>query len=222
MQYLTGQINMYKLFSIYEADQLAEHHDSLVDFCKRAEAEANPASKNMSIDDWENRPETLMYLLYKEGRFWNGKGVCNFLYYNSDCIGFSGAYISDFSKSVVIGGVRSYLLDGHKNKYLWAEYCLPSQMRFAYRACAGYFLLTFNEYNKNIANIFLRAGKGKGSGLGTKRHVHPGQFSSDIKLWPKRLIIKNTPQWALVKQIDFMHNYDFSQIEETVHETAVD
>ena len=213
---------MYKIFSIYEADELAEHHDSLVDFCTRAELEDKPASKNMDISDWENRPETLMYLLHKEGRFWNGKGVCNFLYYNNDCIGFSGAYISDFSNRVVIGGVRSYLLDGHKNKYLWAEHCLPSQVRFAYRAGAGYFLLTFNEYNKNIAKIFIRAGQGKGSGLGTRRYVHPGQFSSDIKLWPKRLIIKNTPQWALVKQIDHMQYYDFSQLEEQEHEATVD
>lgn len=213
---------MYKLFSIYEVDGLADHHDSLISFCEKAQAEDKPASKNMSISDWENRPETLMYLLYKEGRFWNGKGVCNFLYYNNDCIGVSGAYISDFCDKVIIGGVRSYLLDGHKNKYLWAEHCLPSQMQFAYRVGAGYFLLTFNDYNKNIAKIFLRAGKGKGSGLGTRRHVSPGQFSSDITMWPKRLMIKNTPQWTLVKQIDFLQHYDFSQIEETVHETAVD
>jgi hypothetical protein len=43
--------------------------EELIEFCKNAESDTRPGAKNMDYVDWENKPHTFLYLLYKEKRF---------------------------------------------------------------------------------------------------------------------------------------------------------
>ena len=43
--------------------------DEILQFCKESQNDDRNGSVNMDFVDWETKPHTLLYLLYKEKRF---------------------------------------------------------------------------------------------------------------------------------------------------------
>lgn len=86
--------------------------EELVEFCKNADLDSRNGARNMEYDDWENKPHTFLYLLYKEKRFdgeLNGYVICK---ENNQIICGAGFYLSSEIDKMICCGVRSYTLLG--------------------------------------------------------------------------------------------------------------
>lgn len=180
-------------------------------FCEHIKNQQNfnSADVNMLPDNWENNPASLLNVLLIEKRFSNQNGVFNLLYQNSKIIAVSGAYISDFDRRVVIGGVRTYTLQDYRNDFLHGRYLLPKQIEWAKSKNAEIFCLSFNEYNRWLANFILRCANGKGAVLGK---TVPESYLGFIE-HPKIVNIKNTKQFLLKKYLVNNSIVDFKEVE---------
>lgn len=185
--------------------------NDIKDFCCKIQNQKDqtPADTNMQVNNYEQFPASLLYVLLIEKRFGNGNGVFNLLYDNKNIIAVSGAYFSDFNPAVIIGGVRTYTLQEYRNDFLHGEYLLPKQIEWAQQKRAEVFCLSFNEYNRWLANFITRASLGKAVVLGKPI---PKSYRGFIK-HPKLVNIKNTPQILLKKYLVNNSNIDFREIE---------
>lgn len=201
-----------KLISIF-SDEIVDNDDvvqDIIEFCKEAAGANENASENMSVDDWKNKGETLMYLLLIEKRFSKNKGRLDLLYNEDKIIALSGVYISDFDPLVAIGAVRGWILKEYRHTWYLGKYVFPTQCDWAQKQGAKIFLMTFNDYNLPIAKMFERSANGRGV-IGIKT----GHFYKGMELHPKPLLIKNIFQWALKKTLEKGFEWDPSDLEKT-------
>jgi len=146
--------------------------------------------------DWENRAETLPFLVYKSNRF-SDNGIFFILRINGKIEAVSGIYISAFDKSVAIGGVRSWTNPGHQADLIIGRHIFPKQLKWAKDHNIKTIALTFNEYNKKLMRYFTR------NGLGVVKNRTPDMlFYNGVYEVPFPVIIQNTKQWALYHKID--------------------
>lgn len=179
------------------------------DFCKTASLETDkPAHENMMVNNWQDNPASLLHLLLIEQRFKKGNGLFNFLKFDNKLVAVSGIYRSYFHPDIFIGGVRSWLVPEHRSSYTFGNHVFPEQLKWAKQNGGKQFLLTFNEYNKKLATVFLRVADGKATGFGKKQ----SEFYKGFKLWPNLVNIMHTPQWVLYKNIDDSFNFNFDNL----------
>jgi hypothetical protein len=176
------------------------------EWCCEIQEENTPAVKNMSIEDWQNKPETLLYILYNKTRFHN-TGEFFFLEENGKIIAASGVYESDFDKNIVLAGTRTFVNLEHRSKFLVARYLLPEQMRWSKERSYKIAALCFNEYNKNMVNMFLKNGFGV-----VKNRTSDMMFYDNIQKVNFPVSIQYTPQWVVYYKIDKNYEYDWSKI----------
>lgn len=183
--------------------------DKLYNFCERQSTETKyEASRNMSIYDWQNNSASLFYVIFKEGRFSKGRGIFNIVLHGDTIVSVAGAYVSDFSSDIIIGGVRTWTDKEHRSRFIHGGMIMPTQYEWAFGVGKMY-LLSFNDYNIDLMNLVLRFGTNRSTKFGTKN----AEFYKDFIKHPTRLLIKNVPQWVLYKKIDTTWNYDFAGIE---------
>jgi len=186
---------MFVVESVSSTD--THNREEFLEFCKKSyESQYSPACVNMWHPDWENRAETLPFLVYKSNRF-SDNGIFFILRINGKIEAVSGIYISAFDKSVAIGGVRSWTNPGHQADLIIGRHIFPKQLKWAKDHNIKTIALTFNEYNKKLMRYFTR------NGLGVVKNRTPDMlFYNGVYEVPFPVIIQNTKQWALYHKID--------------------
>lgn len=188
--------------------------DKLVDFCKGAESDARDAAHNMVFNDWENKPHTFLYLLYKEKRFdgpKNGYIICK---ENDKIICGQGFYLSDID-NMVCCGVRSYTILG--------ENCVNTHgdikdmvFDIAKEAGARGCFFSFNEYNKRYVDGYIKINDP--CNFSTSYQDEQGQWWSKQgrKIHPFSaygpILLKGTKQWIIY------HLWDQTQEQQLLEE----
>jgi hypothetical protein len=134
---------LFKIDSSYPLEELAE-------FCKNADLDSRDGARNMEYNDWENKPHTFLYLLYKEKRFdgaLNGYVICK---ENEQIICGQGYYLSEID-NMICCGVRSYTIPGKNCGNTHGDIKDMIYHEVSALGAAGCFL-SFNEYNyENVA-----------------------------------------------------------------------
>ena len=187
--------------------------EEFLEFCKKSyESNSSPACSNMWHPDWENRVETLPYLIYKSNRF-SDNGIFFALRINSAIEAVSGIYISEFDKAVAIGGVRSWTNPGHQADLVIGRHIFPMQLKWAKCRDIRTIALTFNEYNRRLINYFKRTGVGV-----VKNRTPDMLFYNGVYEVPFPVLIQNTKQWAIYHKIDetYEPNWETIRYKDTV------
>jgi hypothetical protein len=123
----------------------------------------------------------------------------------------SGVYISEFSKDIVIAGVRTWVNKNYRHLTLNRDYLLAEQKKWAIDRNAKIIALSFNEYNKNIIQIFKRNRLGENSGRINSRlpkHI----FYNGLQEIKFPIIIQYTPQWVIYEKLDSNFTFDWTTI----------
>ena len=188
----------YSLISYHNLN--SEQKENFFKFCYECSFEDQPAAKNMWEDDWHKNPHTLPYVLEIEKRFDWPNGNFFVLMQEEKIIGCSGVYKSIFDSNVAIAGVRSWVHSRFRHDNLNREYFLPEEKKWAIENNCKVVALTFNQYNKNIIEIFKRRRLGeKSNRLSTREPKH--LFYSGLKEVPFSVKIQHTEQWLIYESI---------------------
>lgn len=186
-------------------------------FCKATSEDKKLSAENWSTEDWENAQHSLLYCLLKEKRFRDGHGQFHLLYSQQRLVAVSGVYRSDFAPDeVAIGGVRAYTLEAERasgvlqqGRFFHGDYIFPAQIKWAREQGFKKFILTFNETNLWLAKFILRIGKRQSVLLGHKLSNEAREVYQDFYMYPQKLMIKNVPQYVLVKDLEKKHERIF-------------
>lgn len=182
--------------------------EEVLEFCKSAyHSKSDPAHVNMWRQDWQDQKETLPYHLYVGNRFNKEKGIFYALKIDDKIEVVSGAYISDFHPGIVLGGVRTWVNEEHRGKYLTGKYLLSKQYQWAKSIQAQMFCISFNEYNKNMINFVKRAGFGR-----VKNRTADMAFYNGVHEAPFPVNIQYTKQWVVYDLIDKNFEFDWNSI----------
>lgn len=182
--------------------------DQFYKFCQQESLDTTqPAHVNMWSDSWQTETHTLPYLLEKEQRFLEPNGKFFVIFYDNVIVGCSGIYQSDFSPHICLAGIRSWITQSHRGRFLLGRYLFPEQVRWAKKNSYKQIAVTFNEYNVNLRNIFLR------NGIGVKKNRQEDSlFYTGVHQVDFPLIIKHTQQWVLYQKLDPLWHFDYSSI----------
>lgn len=170
-----------------------------------------PASINLWSADWQSNSHTLSYILTNTNRFDGVNGDFHILYDDSNIVGCSGVYKSEFNKDIVIAGVRTWVKKEYRHLALNKDYLLVEQKKWAVDRNAKIIALSFNEYNKNIIQIFKRNRLGEKSGRIESREPRH-MFYNGLQEVNFPVMIQYTPQWVIYEKIDHTFDFDWNSI----------
>jgi GNAT superfamily N-acetyltransferase len=111
----------------FTADNITdEQHTKLIKLCEDAYYLQEPAYENYDVSDWQNKPHTLLNLLYCKKRF----ELFNIVSINDKPIAMSGAYVYN---DVPIIGVRAFTHPDYRGGGNWcqARHIFPQQIKWA-------------------------------------------------------------------------------------------
>jgi len=83
----------------------------ILQFCQHSIGDSRPNAINMDPVDWENKPNTLLYLLYKEKRFDGPKAGYIINIDNQEIVAGHGWYPSDWDSNIYVES-RAYTIPG--------------------------------------------------------------------------------------------------------------
>ncbi len=172
--------------------------EELLEFCKSASLlTSDPAHVNMYHKHWEDRPETLPYLIYQSTRFANTNGDFFILRIDGNIEAISGVQISKFDKNVALAGIRSWINPKYRAKMYIGHHLLPLHLAWAKNNNLKTVALTFNNYNKKLMNYFKRTGMGVPKKRNSSRLFYNGVYEV-----PFSVNIQFTEQWVLYHKIE--------------------
>ena len=174
-------------------------------FLKSTHHSNSPATVNMWDDNWQSKKETLPYLLEKTNRFDGVNGEFHIFYDDVSPIACGGVYISDFSNRIAIGGVRTWVAKEYRNNSILREYLLPAHKLWCQERNIDIIALTFNEYNKNLPQVFKRRRLGESIERITTREPKHLFYSGLIEV-PFAMSIQYTKQWVIYERLS---DWDF-------------
>jgi len=183
--------------------------DKFLSFCKEAYTETDKlASENMWDDNWESKPHTLPYIIFYTNRFKYPNGEFHIAVDNNNIIGCSGIYRSDFCKDIGIAGCRTWIDKKYRNKSVAREFLLPADKKWAVDNDIKIICLTFNNYNKNLIEIWKRYRLGENRTTRKPYHLFYNNFNE--LTYPVN--IQYTSQWIIYEKLDNNFNYDWEKI----------
>lgn len=165
------------------------------------------AHENMWDDNWQNKNNTLPYILENTNRF-RSKGEYNILFDNNTVVAAGGVYISPFCSELAIAGTRTWINKDYRNKSIAREYLLPAHKKWAIENGCKAVALTFNDYNKNIIKTWKRIRLGESRVPRKAYHIFYKNF---IEL-PFPVSVQYTSQWLIYEQLDASFNFDWTSI----------
>lgn len=178
--------------------------DKLFEFCKDGLNDSKmPASENMDVDNWENKPHTLLHTLFRQRRF-DRENRAGYLVVDTGkkYIAGSGFYPLEEDPNVCLISVRTYIIKTERGHLLNGYYLLPKQIELATNLNYKSVIITFNKYNLWLKDSIERANKNRSKILGKR-------IPESYKGWNSlnhTINIQYTKQWCLYKHID--NNYD--------------
>jgi hypothetical protein len=184
-----------------------DEKETFWNFCKSAFLENSPASVNMWDNNWRDKANTLPYILEKTSRF-KDNGIFYILFDNDKIIACSGIYKAEFSDKVALAGVRTWIDKSYRNNSINREYLLPYQKSWALENNFKIIALTFNEYNKNVIQIFKRNRLGeKNNRINFRNPKH--LFYSGLHEVKFPVTIQYTKQWVIYEKLDLDYNFNW-------------
>jgi hypothetical protein len=180
-------------------------------FLKSTERYDSQATVNMWNDNWQLKKETLPYLLEKTNRFDGINGEFYIFYDDRSPIACGGVYISNFSNRIAIGGVRTWVAKEYRNNSILREYLLPAHKLWCQERNIDIIALTFNEYNKNLPQVFKRRRLGESIERITTREPKHLFYSGLIEV-PFAMSIQYTKQWLIYERLSDW-DFDWKTIE---------
>jgi hypothetical protein len=184
----------------------------LFDFLKAESLEVDqPAYVNLWAKDWETNVHTLPYILTNTTRFDGITGEFYILYHNDKVIACGGVYVSDFNKDIAIAGVRTWVNKNYRHLTLNKDYLLVEHKKWAMNKNIKMIALSFNEYNKNIIQIFKRVRLGEKSGrINSREPKH--LFYNGLQEVKFPVTIQYTQQWVIYEQLDNSFEFDWNTL----------
>jgi hypothetical protein len=180
-------------------------------FLKSTQLESKPAGINMWHDDWSNTPNTLPFILENTDRFNSNNGEYYILFQGATIVACGGVYISDFSQDVALIGVRTWVSKNYRNNSILREHLLPIQKAWCQKNSIKILALSFNDYNKNIIQVFKKRRLGETKERIKTRKPHH-LFYSNFNEVQFPVIVQYTKQWIVYEVIDMSVSFDWSRI----------
>ncbi len=166
----------------------------------------SPAFENMWDDEWESKPNTLPYLLEKTDKFKKPNGDYFVIYDGTKIVGMGGVCPSSVNKFIALAGVRTWVNPAYRSRSLLKEHLLPYHRAWAVENKCKHVALTFNDYNKNVIEIFKR------NRAGTPRLEHNLFYNGLCELeFP--VMLQKTRQWVIYEQLDTSWDFDWRLIQ---------
>lgn len=152
--------------------------------------------ENYDIEDWDIKPFTVLYLVFKEKRFDPSRGIFHLIFSDENPVGFCGGY--KHNDEIFIGLVRAYIDPSERNFGVFSEYLIPAQIEAAKNFGCSKFWITFNEYNKPLFNAYKRKQKKLASILPDNSNIN--NIINKMVFYENRILVKNT--WQYVAEVD--------------------
>jgi hypothetical protein len=185
-------------------------NDSFIEFLKEASTETTqPAHENMWDDEWENKNNTLPYLLEKTDRF-KSRGAYNIIFDNNVVVACSGIYTSAFCSDLAIAGTRTWINKDYRNKSI-ARDILVTEKAWAIENKFKAVGICFNDYNKNLINIWKRIRLGEKRTPRQSHHL----FYNGVNELEFPVTIQYTKQWIIFEKLDPAFDFDWELIRHT-------
>ncbi len=179
-------------------------------FLKSTQLESKPANINMWHDDWINEKHTLPFILHNTDRFSNN-GEYHIVFDGDTVVACGGVYISNFSQSIALAGVRTWVNQIYRNQSILREHLLPIQKTWCQKRNVKLIALTFNEYNKNLIQVFQKRRLGE-----TKERIKTRQphhlFYNNLTKVEFPVTIQYTKQWVIYETLDSTFNFNWENI----------
>jgi len=180
-------------------------------FLKSTQLESKPANTNMWHDEWSNEKHTLPFILNNTERFNNNNGVYHIVFDGETIVACGGVYISNFSQDVALIGVRTWVNKIYRNQSILREHLLPIQKSWCQEKNIKIIALTFNDYNKNLIQVFQKRRLGETKERITTRQPHHLFYNNLTKVeFP--VVIQYTKQWVIYETLDSTFNFDWKNI----------
>jgi hypothetical protein len=124
-------------------------------------------------------------------------------------MGCGGVYKSFFNDKIALAGVRTYVDIKYRHNSILREHLLPTHKRWAIDNNCNLVGLSFNEYNKNIIEIFKRRRLGESIDRMTRDSHH--LFYNGLNEVEYPVNIQNTKQYVIYELIND-YDYDWESI----------
>ena len=170
-----------------------------------------PARVNLWSEDWESNVHTLPYILTNTTRFDGSNGNFFILYDNDKIVACGGVYVSDFNKDIAIAGVRTWVKKDYRHLALNKDYLLVEHKKWAIDKNMKMIALSFNDYNKNIIQIFKRGRLGEKPGRINNREPK-NIFYNGLQEVKFPVTIQYTPQWVIYEKLDNSFDFDWESL----------
>jgi hypothetical protein len=155
----------------------------------------HPALVNML----DNTEPGFLSIVKQRTRWYKGAGEITLLFHKNQLVGISCVEQADMHPDLSVGGIRCWIHRDHRTQRQASTYLLKSNLEWSQRAGKAGMLLTFNDYNKKIYSAIKRKTQGGAVSFG-------GIWSDwwdDCLVMPAPLLIRYTPQWCILKPIDY-------------------
>ena len=178
--------------------------EDLIDFCKKSEQDNRPAAENMVYDDWENKPHTFLYLLYKEKRFdrpENGYVICK---EDGNVICGQGFYLSEI-ENMMCCGVRSYTIPGAHCAHIQGD---MNDVVFDIARSVGVdgCFYSLNEYNLRFVDGYIKINDPTNFPSSCRDDTGQWWSKPGRKIYPFKsygpIHLKGTKQWIIYHLFD--------------------
>lgn len=181
-----------------------DYFEHVFNFCKRNYSD-EPIMQNYDVDDWKNKSNTLLYLLYKEKRF----DECGYGIYieNDEMVAGSGMYRSEIHPDIFVFACRTIKDKSYKGhdktvmRDIWAE-----QVKILKNKNALGIIITYDiSKEKRMFDLFEKDPKL----LESSRLINNGiPELQNLKILDKPVIIKETVQRVIYKFFDESMEWD--------------
>lgn len=189
-----------------------DERESFYAYLKLIATDKSLAADNMWDDDWQNNTHTLPYLLENTTRFANGNGEFYILFDGINVVACGGVYRSQFNENVAIAGVRTWTDSKYRHLSVLREFMLPLHKDWAIKHGIKIVALSFNEYNKNLIQVFKRKRLGETiDRINTREPKH--LFYNGLMEVPFAVNVQRTKQWVIYESIDTSFQFDWKTIE---------
>ena len=173
----------------------------------------DPAAKNMWEEDWEKGTNyTLPYILEKSNRFNTPNGQFHVVLFNNEIIGCAGVYKSDFNNKISLAGSRLWIKKEFRNQGINKDLTLKIHKKWSLENNCEAVALCFNDYNKNLIEVFKRNRLGEKNNR-LKYRTKENLFYNGIIEVPFPVVIQYTKQWIIYEKLKDDFNFDWSLIE---------
>ena len=167
-------------------------------------------SGNYDVDDWDNKPHTLLYVFFKDYRFNSESGGLVLIYDNNRLCGISGYNRSTFNDNIYILGTRTIIDKKYRHRLLMSSYFIPTQIEQV-KDKAKMVVFLFDDTNQfNLYDIFTS---------GKLNLFLKNRYTEFLHIWSKLksvefpiTIYKGTVHNALYINIDPNYSFDWDNL----------